>query len=548
MPPAGALATVARAATRRRLAEERFDLVVIGGGITGAGLAREAALRGLTVALLEARDFASGTSSRSSKLIHGGLRYLAMGDVALVRSTALERKVIHRLAPHLAEPRWMLVPAKSYAGLMKLRAGITTYEKLGAVEEADLHRNWGKSELAEHEPLLRRDRYGHACVYREYLTDDARLVLANLRAAAERGAVVLNHAPVVEITADGATADGVVAECTLSGERVRVRGRAVVNAAGPWVDAVRKLEAPDEVPARLLLSKGVHIVVPEARLPVEHLLILGTDDRRSIFVIPRGRSVYIGTTDTEYDPGVEAEPRITREDVRYLLAPVNRDLDVKPLAPEDVTAAWAGLRPLIAEPGKKPSEISRKDEVWVGPRHVITIAGGKLTGYRPMARMTLERTAEVAGLAPAEPPDAEAEPLLPGGDFDGGVDAVAAGLRAEAGLGEDAARRLADLYGAEAPAVAAHGPEPLVPGGEVIAGEVEWAVQVEAAATLEDVLVRRTRASLYSPGERDALVPVLGEKLAAALGWDEARRAKEEASTRELLAREMRFLEEDGGA
>lgn len=543
MPPAGALATASRPALLRRLGEERFDLAVIGGGITGAGLAREAALRGLKVALLEARDFASGTSSRSSKLIHGGLRYLAMGDVALVRSSALERKVIHRIAPHLAEPRWMVVPAKGYAGLMKLRAGITTYEKLGAVEESDLHRNWSKRELAEHEPLLRRDRFAHACVYREYLTDDARLVLANLRAAVAAGAVALNHAPVVEICSGAAAADGVVAECTFSGERVRVRSRAVVNAAGPWVDAVRRLEAPEATSSRLLLSKGVHIVVSAERLPVRHLLILQTEDRRSIFVIPRGRAVYIGTTDTVYEPGAETEPPITAGDVGYLLAPVNRDLDLRPLAPEDVSAAWAGLRPLIAEPGKEPSEISRKDEVWVGPRRVVTIAGGKLTGYRPMARMTLERTAEVAGLAPAEPPPEGEEPRLPGGDFAGEVEGLAAELGRE-GVARDTAERLAALYGAEAREVLARGSEPLVPGGEVVAGEVDWAVEVEAAATLEDVLVRRTRASLYSPGEREALIPVLGERLATALGWDAARRAEEEASAKALLAQELRFREE----
>ena len=543
MPPAGALATASRPALLRRLGEERFDLAVIGGGITGAGLAREAALRGLKVALLEARDFASGTSSRSSKLIHGGLRYLAMGDVALVRSSALERKVIHRIAPHLAEPRWMVVPAKGYAGLMKLRAGITAYEKLGAVEETDLHRNWSKRELAEHEPLLRRDRFAHACVYREYLTDDARLVLANLRAAVAAGAVALNHAPVVEICSDAAAADGLVAECSFSGERVRVRARAVVNAAGPWVDAVRRLEAPEATSSRLLLSKGVHIVVAADRLPVRHLIILQTEDRRSIFVIPRGRAVYIGTTDTVYEPGVETEPPITAGDVDYLLAPVNRDLDLRPLAPEDVSAAWAGLRPLIAEPGKEPSEISRKDEVWVGPRRVVTIAGGKLTGYRPMARMTLERTAEVVGLAPAEPPPEGEEPRLPGGDFAGEVEGLAAELGRE-GVARDVAERLAALYGAEAREVLARGSEPLVAGGEVVAGEVAWAVEVEAAATLEDVLVRRTRASLYSPGEREALIPVLAERLATALGWDAARREREQAAARALQAQELRFREE----
>jgi len=220
-----ALATPERDSVLDRLERERFDCVVIGGGISGAGVAREAALRGLSVALLEAEDFASGTSSRSSKLIHGGLRYLAMGDVGLVRRMARERKQIFRLAPHLAERRWLVLPTRSYAGLLKLRTGVTAYEKLGGVEAEDRHRRWSADDLAREEPVIDRTLYKHACVYREYLTDDAHLVLANLRAAAGDGAALLNHAPVDSIVREAGVATGVEAACRFTGRRVRVRAR-----------------------------------------------------------------------------------------------------------------------------------------------------------------------------------------------------------------------------------------------------------------------------------------------------------------------------------
>ncbi len=228
---AGAISAGARSETIDRLDRERFDCVIIGGGIAGAGVAREASLRGLSVAVVEAEDFASGTSSRSSKLIHGGLRYLAMGDIGLVRTTALERKQIFRLAPHLATPRWMVVPARSYAGLMRVRAGVTAYEKLGAVEREDLHRNWDEEDLEREEPLLDRAVYKRACAYREYLTDDAHLVLANLRSAVQRGSAVLNHARVESIVLDSDRAAGVEAVCRFTNRRFRVRGRCVINAA-----------------------------------------------------------------------------------------------------------------------------------------------------------------------------------------------------------------------------------------------------------------------------------------------------------------------------
>jgi glycerol-3-phosphate dehydrogenase len=524
-----------------RLEAERFDCAVIGGGITGAGIAREAAQRGLAVALLEADDFAAGTSSRSSKLIHGGLRYLALGDMATVRKTALERKVIHRMAPHLAEPRWMLVPARSRAGLAKMRVGLTTYEKLGAVDPADRHKTWSTEEIARGEPLLDREVYRFACLYREYLTEDARLVLANLRAAAAQGAALVSHAPVRAIVAEGGAASGVEAECAESGRRVRVRARCVINAAGPWVDPVRALEDPGAKPL-LHLSKGVHVVVRRERLCLDHVVVLNAGGGRSIFAIPRGGIVFVGTTDTSYPRGQELWPEIAREDVEYLLAPLRRSFRVEPLAPEDVVAAWAGLRPLIAQPGKPPAEISRRDEVSVGPAGVVTIAGGKLTGYRPMARETLERAAGLADLALREP-SAEEVPL-PGGDFDGDLAALAGRLARETGVPASCAARLARMYGAEASAVVALGKEPLCADPDVLRGEIDWAVQREGALHLEDAIYRRVHSALYHPDARDAAVEPAAGRMASLLGWSDARCGREIAAVRERLAADLTFREE----
>jgi len=543
MPPStlAALATPDRARTLDALEREHFDCVVVGGGITGAGVAREAALRGLRVALLEARDFASGTSSRSSKLIHGGLRYLAMGDIALVRDTALERKRVFALAPHLAERRWMLVPARSYAGLLKFRAGLASYEKLGAVEAPDRHHNWNAADLAREEPMLRRDRFRYACVYREYLTDDARLVLANLRDALRRGAVVLNHVPVNGITVEAGHAAGVVARCSRSGRSVRVRARCVVNAAGPWVEAVRRLEEPAALPW-LHLSKGVHVAVSSSRLPLRQIAILGTADKRSIVAIPRGDVVYLGTTDTSYEHGADPEPPVLRDDVEYLLEPVPRYFDTAPLHLADCVTAWAGLRPLLAEPGKAPAELSRRDEIALSPSGVVTIAGGKLTGYRKMGVDVLARVAEVLGrsLAPGHDEDTP----LPGGDFDGDLDALAARVARASGVEAHIAARLVRLYGTESEAVIARGRRPLVPGAAVLEGEVEWAIDVEGALDALDVVYRRTRAALYDPDARAALAEPVAQRMALRLGWSAEHTTEQTRAVRERLAADLAFREE----
>jgi glycerol-3-phosphate dehydrogenase len=532
------LATPDRPRLLDALEERPFDLVVVGGGITGAGILREAALRGLSAALLEAEDFASGTSSRSSKLIHGGLRYLALGDVALVRETALERKRVFALAPHLAERCWMVVPARSWAGLLKFRAGIGTYEKLGAVEAADRHFHWNAEELAREEPALRSEVWRFACVYREYLTEDARLVLANLRAAARGGALAANHARVEGFLEEQGRAVGVVARCRLSGRELRVRARCVVNAAGPWIEALRRLEDPT-APSVLHLSKGVHVSLPAERLPVRHIVIVNTSDRRSMFVIPRGEVVYVGTTDTSYGRGAEVWPEIERGDVEYVLEPLSRYFDVPKPSAEDVVAAWGGIRPLIAQPGKPPTEISRRDEIWIGPKGVVTIAGGKLTGYRKMAEDVMERVESVLG-APLPPPRQADEPL-PGGDFDGDLEALAARLSTQMSVDAAVAARLVRLYGTEAGEVVRRGAAPLLPGSNVLQGEVAWAVAEEAAATLEDLIYRRTRVALYEPRAREALLGPAAARLGALLGWDAARVEREIAHTRSRLEQDLGF-------
>ena len=522
------------------LERERFDLAIVGGGITGAGLARDAALRGLSVALFESEDFAAGTSSRSSKLIHGGLRYLALGEVGLVRESALERKVIFRLAPHLAERRWMVLPVRSRAALLKFRAAITAYEKLGAVERDDLHQNWGSEELERFEPALDRSEWRFACAYREYLTDDARLVLANLRAAAGLGARALNWAPVTGIQLENGRASGVTVRCRLTGREARVQAGCVVNAAGAWVDALRRLEDP-AAPGLLHLSKGVHVGVPAARLPIRNLLLLSTDDRRGIFALRRDEIVFIGTTDTSYRHGAELWPRVSRADVEYLLAPLQHYLADGKLEPEDVRTAWAGLRPLVAEPGKPPTDISRKDEILVGPAGVVTVAGGKLTGYRPMAQRTLERVAEVLGRAL---PEEREGPPLPGGDFAGELAPLATALAAGRAIGATCAQRLARLYGSEAEQVLWLGAESLAPGAPVVTGEVDWAVRHEAAATVEDVLYRRTRVALFEPDARGAVAPGIARRMAELLGWSAEKAAEELARAEARLRADLDFSDQ----
>ena len=515
------LDATARAATLGALEQEPFDLVIIGGGITGAGILRDASARGLKVALIEADDFSSGTSSKSTKLIHGGIRYLAQGYVSLVREAALERKRVHRIAPHLAEPTWLTLPARNVAEWLKYKVGVTAYEMLGDVDAADRHFDVSGRSLAEHEPLIDRSRYPRACVYREYLTDDSRLVLANIRAGIEDGGVAVNKLEVTGLVKDGAKVTGVVARCRLSDQEVRVSAKAVINAAGPWVESVARFDGVG-TPKPLVLSKGVHVVVAREKLPLSQMVMTVTSDRRPVFMIPRGQVVYIGTTDSRYE-SEDTWPEVLPEEVDYLLALPRAYCGIE-LTREDCLTTWAGLRPLISQTGKSTREISRRDEIWVSDSGLVTIAGGKLTGYRKMAEDTVDEACKLIGYRSVTPP---AEKPLPGGNFSMSLESLALDLTQTWPMPDARARRLVSLYGAESKDVMAFGDKPIAPESTLVEGEVHWAITREGALSVEDILYRRTRASYYAPAEFDDLVDAVARLAAQTLKWDAAEQGRQ---------------------
>ena len=362
--------------------------------------------------------------------------------------------------------------------------------------KAEKHTSWSRRELAEREPLAAVDGVVGAVAYAEFLTNDARLTLANVRSARAAGADVLTYAAVTEILIENRSAVGVRCRSSLPDESLAasVRGAVIVNAAGPWVDAVRALEGGGERP-RLTITKGIHIVVPHERLPLQRAVYMEAADKRPTFAIPTGDVTYLGTTDT-FHAGTDYWPDIERADIDYLFETAQRTLAAEPLRDGDIVAMWSGLRPLIAQEGKKPSEISRKDEVWTGPGGVLSVAGGKLTAYRTMAERAVDLVVERLGRT-VRPCTTAVEPLVGGAAIDG-----------------TSSKRLAELYGSEAQSVVAD-------GGDV-AAEVRHAVLREGALTLEDYWVRRSARAWFTVDAGEASLEPAAAEMARLLGWDDA--------------------------
>jgi glycerol-3-phosphate dehydrogenase len=378
----------------KQMASGPMDILVIGGGITGAGIALDASQRGMNVGLVEKADFASGTSSRSTKLIHGGLRYLKQGEVQLVREVGKERAILHRNAPHVVKPVPMILPIYKGGslGYWATSIGLYIYDLLAGVARKERRIMLSREETLRKEPLLQEQGLKGAGLYYEYRTDDARLTLEISKTAWKQGAKLVNYTEATEFIYRDGTVIGVkVNDCT-SGQTYELYAKTIVNAGGPWVDGIRRLDGSMKG-KRLFLTKGVHLVVDYKRLPVKQSAYFDTPDGRMVFVIPRGKSTYIGTTDTAYD-GLIDEPRTTKEDRDYLLNAVNDKFPEVQLKAKDVLSHWAGLRPLIYEEGKGPSELSRKDEIFISDSGLITIAGGKLTGFRKMAEKVVNLVAK----------------------------------------------------------------------------------------------------------------------------------------------------------
>ncbi len=377
-----------------KMVKSPLDLVIIGGGITGAGIALDAASRGMKVALVEKDDFASGTSSKSTKLIHGGLRYLKQFDFWLVKEVGSERAIVHKLAPHLVLPEKMLLPlieGGSY-GKWLTSIGLKVYDILAQVSGEDKRRMLEKKEALKLEPLLPKKKLKGAGYYAEYRTDDARLTLENIKTSLQYGALALNYARVTDFVYEDGMVAGVTVKDENSDSEFVLRSNYVINATGPWVDEVRSLNHSKKG-KRLHLTKGIHLVFPHHKLPVKQSVYFDVPDGRMIFAIPRGKITYVGTTDTNFTKNID-HVDIDLADALYLLSAVNHMFPSIELEMDDIESSWAGLRPLIHEEGKSTSELSRKDEIFTSDSGLISMAGGKLTGYRKMAERVVTRIAK----------------------------------------------------------------------------------------------------------------------------------------------------------
>jgi glycerol-3-phosphate dehydrogenase len=542
------LAAFERATSLDRLRHETFDLVVIGGGVTGAGVALDAASRGLKVALVERDDFSSGTSSKSSKLIHGGLRYLQQGDVKLVYEALAERQRLLTNAPHLVKLLPFLLPMFGKGGVIPakiarlLGTAMWGYDITGGFKVGKLHKRVTKSEALEYMPTLPAKNLVSGYLYFDAAADDSRLVVAICRTAAlHHGAVMANRVTVTGLT-QGAAGNVNGVTVAADGDEFTIATNAVVNAAGVWADRVRTLDEGTD-PDSMRPAKGVHLTVPHHLVRNSIAAVIPVPkDRRSVFVVPHGEFTYIGTTDTDYDGSID-DPQCTEDDIDYLLSAINAN-NVNTITRDDIVGTCAGLRPLVKSASSgRTADLSRGHNIHRSPSGVVTITGGKLTTYRHMAADTVDEVvSEVLGArAPQGAKRSVTKKLrLRGADGYQSVTAAARGY----GVTNAVADHLANRFGGEARAVMAmikDDPtlaEPLVPGLPYVRAEAIFAVRHEMARSVDDVLSRRTRARLYGRADSAAAADAVAELIAPELGWSAAEAAASAAEFRALCDHE----------
>jgi glycerol-3-phosphate dehydrogenase len=522
-----------RAINLSRMQREEFDLTVIGGGVTGAAIARDAALRGMKVALIEKGDFASGTSSKSSKMIHGGLRYLKQLDIGLVKESLSEREKLLHLAPHLVHAAPYLIPIYSgWKGRLEHQLGLFGYDLLAGGSSLPRHRDLSREKTLEEEPLLRQENLSGGFIYYDCLVNDARLTLALIKSAHEQGASVANYTQAIELNTDNESHREVRFREVMTGREGIIRTRVIVSAVGPWTGELFKLHRLSGPPIRP--TKGVHLVFPGERLQVNKIVVLPTADNRIIFVVPLGEFAYVGTTDTDYTGSLD-NVLVESDDVSYLLDALNKCFPSLHLGPEDIVSTWAGLRPLIMEEGD-PSKVSRDYYIALYDEGVAVIAGGKLTTNRTMAESIIDQVLEHYGhsLQGDFRPCTTAEVPLTGGemsDFPSYFRAQFLGLEGRWGLSATNVEHLLHSYGRnhmQILALGLHDPKllkPLGPNCRVLRAQVIYGVEDEMALTLEDFMSRRTDL-LHFNGE-GKLEKVVAKLMAKSLGWSRARRRDE---------------------
>ncbi len=545
-----------------RPANEPYDLVVCGGGITGAGIARDAAHRGLRVALVEKKDFGSGTSSKSSKLVHGGLRYLERYEFKLVFEGTNERALQMRKAPHLVRPIPFLFPIfkTNKPGLAVVDIGLWLYDGL-AMFKNQLHRTYrnGKKVLAR-EPALRGDGLVGGIEYVDCLTDDARLTLENVLDARTLGAETFSYTRVIGLERDGrGRVSGVRVKDEFTGAERVLPTRVAVIAGGPWTDEILATAGVESGRKLLRPTKGVHIVVDAAKVPVTRAITFTTRDHRVAFAIPWVERTVIGTTDTDFT-GSPDDVAADAADIKYLCDAANVLFPAAHLGPDDVIATWAGLRPLIApDEAARASDVSREHEVFARDEGIVFIAGGKLTTYRRMAKETVDKAVELLN----DRGDATFEGRtikkcrtkhrsLPGAQGlephnQAGVRAIAERLASSAGLDARIAEHLSQTYGMRAESVVLRGVqdprllERIDPELPYIWAEVDHAVDVDLARTVDDVIMRRIPLGLRARGQGLAVAPRVAARLATRLGWDPAEQARQVAAYTQVVESTRRF-------
>lgn len=550
MPPT--LSAFDRPLMLSRLQQEEFDLLIIGGGITGAGIALDAAARGLKVALVEKNDFAYGTSSRSTKLIHGGLRYLKQLEFGLVKEVGSERAVVHKIAPHLVLPEKMLLPLSEKRGLgyWLTSIGLRIYDWLAGVKAEDQRKMLTRLQTLKHEPLLRKDDIKGGAIYAEYRTDDARLTIEIIKKAFEYGALPVSYLRVENFSYTNNFVCGVTASDELNDhKKLEIKARVVVNAAGPWVDELRELNKSKQG-KRLHLTKGVHIVLSHEKLPVQQAIYFDVDDGRMIFAIPRGRITYVGTTDTNYT-GDKNDVVTSYDDALYLVRAINFTFPLVNITMNDVESSWAGLRPLIHEDGKSASELSRKDEIFSSSSGLISIAGGKLTGYRKMAERVIDLVIEKHFSERKLKPCETMKIKFPGAEFSNGkevnhyIGTIARKLNAFADA-HAVASYLVHTYGKQTDKVLALMTTfPTHDSDAALAlAELEFQIQNEMVLTPLDFFVRRTGMLYFNIHRLEKILAVVLTEFQRYFNWSDAVSAQHKKDLHLVVTQSIQFKNE----
>lgn len=513
------------------LQSKEYDVLVIGGGITGVGIALDAITRGLSVALVEMQDFAAGTSSRSTKLVHGGLRYLKQFEIKEVAELGKERAIVYENGPHVTTPVWMLLPFHKGGtfGKFSTSIGLRVYDFLAGVKKSERRYMLTSAQTLEKEPLVKQADLLGGGVYVEYRTDDARLTIEVAKSAIEKGAVLANYTKASGfLYNDAKKIIGIEATDLLSNETIQIYAKKVVNAAGPWVDDVRSIEGKTSG-KHLILSKGVHIVFDQSKFPLKQAVYFDTPDGRMVFAIPRNGKTYVGTTDTFY----EGDPRnmdIEQSDRDYIMNAIHYMFPNVKVTDTDIESSWAGVRPLIHEEGKGPSEISRHDEVWESASGLVTIAGGKLTGYRKMAEAVVDKIAASLNteFGVASKPCITKDIPISGGEVGGSKHIqtfiskkIESGVKA--GLTHEEADYLAQHYGSNVEKVFSYVANANDTMPKALFAQLQYGIEHELVTTPVDFFVRRTGNMFFNIASVLAHKEAVITHMAQQLNWTDAQ-------------------------